>query len=254
MLSRNKITYVRSLHQKKYRDKFNAFIVEGPKLIGELLNSNFQIKEILSVKSQIDWIKGFKRSDYELTLVSEVELAKVSHFKTANDLLAIVKQPEYQIQDLQLLDDLSLILDGISDPGNLGTIIRTAEWFGIRNIICSEDCVEVFNPKVVQATMGSVFRMQIVYTDLIQFLTNWKKQIPVYGTFLDGENIYDTKFGDSGLVIIGSESHGIGPEVEKKVTHRIHIPTLAGGAESLNASVAAAICLSEFKRAELKNI
>jgi TrmH family RNA methyltransferase len=254
MISKNKIAHIRSLHQKKYRDKFSEFIVEGPKLIEELLNSNFEIQEIFTTISHYTQLEKNRGRDFELSLVNDAELGKISHLKTPNGMLALVRQPVHQLHQMQVLDGFSIILDGISDPGNMGTIIRTADWFGVHNIICSENCVELFNPKVVQATMGSVFRVKVVYTNLVDYLQRLENQTTVYGAFLDGVNIYNADFGQKGLLIIGSESHGISPEVEKLVNQRIHIPAMARGAESLNASVAAAICLSEFKRSALKNI
>ena len=254
MLSKKKITHIRSLHHKKFRDRLGEFVVEGPKLVAELLQSNYHVLEIFAVEEQLNHILKHPAAGVKVTVVSPSELGRISHFKTPNDVLALVKQPAVALAELETEDDFVLMLDGIADPGNLGTIIRTADWFGIRNIICSSNCVELFNPKVVQATMGSLFRTKVFYTDLLKVLSEMNNEVPVYGTFLDGDNIYAEDFGESGIIVIGSESHGITPEVANYVTQRIHIPSVQRGAESLNASVAAAICCSEVRRNKLKNI
>ncbi len=254
MLTRKEITHIKSLHHIKYRDKFGEFIVEGPKLVVELLKSGYATSRVFATEGHVKIIGARSGSKLDITIISDAELGRISHLKSPNGILAVVKKPSFDLNDLNFEHGFLLMLDGISDPGNLGTIIRTAEWFGIRNIICSENCVEMYNPKVVQSTMGSLFRSRIYYTNLVDLLSCANQKVPVYGTFLDGENIYNQDFRDSGIFIIGSESHGISPEVEKLINRRIHIPSFVNGAESLNASVAAAICCSEIRRNELKNI
>lgn len=169
-------------------------------------------------------------------------------------MLAVVHMQELERINLQIDKEFVLLLDGISDPGNLGTIIRTADWFGIHKLVCSHDTVDVYNPKVVQATMGSLFRSIIYYADPAEFLSGLPKEMPIYGTFLKGDNVYRENFGKSGVVVIGSESHGISTETAEIVDKHLLIPSTGSSAESLNASVAAAIICSEIRRRQLKNI
>ncbi len=183
--------------------------------------------------------------------VSEKELNRISGLKTANKVLAIVQTPERKITDKDF-GKILLVLDGISDPGNLGTIIRTADWFGIVNVLCSTDCVELYNPKVVQATMGSLFRVNVFYDDLLEVILDFGKNIPVIGTMLDGENIYNLSLPDNAMIVIGSEAHGIRPEIQQMLTQQITIPSKNTGTESLNAAVATGIVCSEFMRNHLK--
>lgn len=254
MLSKNTIQFVRLLQQKKFREKFGCFIVEGPKLVDELLASHFDVK---SVYATSDWIKSklnTRDNGTEVFEVSQNELERMSHFKTPNQVLAVAEIPKQQFHINQLTGNWFLALDGINDPGNLGTIIRTADWYGIRNIVCSPDTVEYVNPKVVQSTMGSIFRVDIYYTDLNHFLQNLKPDFPLYGTFMDGNNVYNESFGEEGMLVLGSESHGISTKVENIVKTRLHIPSNQSQAESLNVSVAAAICCSEIKRSGLMKI
>lgn len=250
MISKRKIQYIRSLQLKKYREKYGEFVVEGPKLVRELFRSNFRVKEIFSTSNFAE------SSSVKIpqAVVSQTELERISSLKTPNEVLAIAQLPESWGQKFVMPDDFVLLLDEIGDPGNLGTIIRTADWFGIRNIVCSLSSVELFNPKVVQATMGSIFRVRVHYLDPVKFLAGLDPDVPVYGTFLEGSNIFNQEFGNSGVVIIGSESHGISPVLAKHIKNRIHIPAVSHEAESLNASVATAICCSEIRRKQLKNI
>lgn len=246
--------HVKALQQKKFRDKYQEFVVEGTKLTLELLKSNFRVKNIFATP---EWISQNNQHFNTKTLISPVsqkELERMSGLKTSNSVLSLVEIPNRNtVEDLPT-KQIIVLADGIRDPGNLGTIIRSADWFGVNTIICSEDSVDLYNPKVVQATMGSLFRVNVFYKDLLLFLKSLSDEIPVYGAFLNGENIYSRVFGESGVLVIGSESHGIRPEVEARVKTRLHIPAITAGAESLNASIAAAICLSEIKRSSLKNI
>jgi TrmH family RNA methyltransferase len=248
MLSVNKIKYLKSLHLQKFRDEYREFLVEGPKMVTELIGSDFNITGIFGLES---WASG-KRDipaslQKSIEIVTPTELARISNLKTPNEVLATVKIPERPI-DKSIYDDLVLMLNRISDPGNLGTIIRIADWFGIKNIICSLDSVEVYNPKVVQATMGSLFRVSVFYYDLKGVLSGFQHHFPVFGAFLDGNNIYKETFPGKGIIIIGNESHGIDEQLKPFVTNKIFIPSFSGGAESLNASVATAIICSEFRR------
>lgn len=247
MLSQADIKLINSLKQTKARRKTGFFLVEGPKMVSELLNyPDFEIQFIAGSKKWLD--SQSTENDFPLKEISEKALQKLSNFSTANEVLAVVKVPKYQ--DFKTNNDsLYLVLDNIQDPGNLGTIVRTAEWFGINEIICSADTVDCFNPKVVQATMGSLFRVKCYYEDLPSFLK--EQQIPIYGTLLNGKNIYQEQLSKSGFIVIGNESKGISMEVQNLITNPIFIPgSSQSKAESLNASIASAIVCAEFRRAQ----
>ena len=189
------------------------------------------------------------RKIYE-TLTPE-EMKKVSRFKTPSGVIALVEQPAYRLDPPALLHDLVLALDGVQDPGNLGTIIRVADWFGVRHLVCSPDTADCYNPKTVQATMGAIFRVQAHYTALPAFLSEAAKVVPVYGATLDGDNIYTHKLVQQAVLVLGSEGHGISPEVSAQLTVQLHIPSyppLRSGSESLNVATSAAIACSEFRR------
>jgi len=238
MLSKNELKYIQSLCQKKQRVQEGLFIAEGPKLATELLNSNYEVKKIYATAN---WIAQNPTS-IDTTLVSEIELQKISSLQTANEVLLVCRQKENKISPI-LLGKLSLLIDGIQDPGNLGTIIRIADWFGITQIIASEDTVELTNPKVIQSTMGSFIRVQCWYTHLPTLLKTTK--LPVYGALLDGRSVMGMQPLKEGLLVIGNESKGVRPEVLPYIKHPITIPKL-GGAESLNAAVATGILLSHL--------
>lgn len=249
MLSKNQIKYLHSLRLGKFRDLNRAFIAEGVKLIEDLLASHYNMHIIYGTPA---WIETHQRliagQEFVIEEVTEEELKKVSNLVTPNEVLAVVGYPDSDIPSPDTLGQIILLLDRIQDPGNLGTIMRTADWFGISNIFCSADTVDVFNPKVVQATMGSICRVNIHYVDLKEFLTglpeNWQK----YGTISDGDNIYETGLEFPAAVLIGNESKGISEDFFPMLTHRVGIPSRSKGAESLNASVAAGIICSEFSR------
>ena len=249
-ISKIQIKHVSSLKQSKFRKEFNEFVVEGEKIIDELLESDL---EIVSVYGTGEWIENseakLQSKNIEYFKVSPKELERISSLKTPNKVLAVVNIPEVLLPQKDDFNDLILVLDKIQDPGNLGTIIRTADWFGIKHIICSENTVDVYNPKVIQSTMGSFLRIITHYTDLENF---FKKEVPkdlnIYGALLDGENIYKHRFPGKGILIIGNESKGISDNIAQLVTHRISIPAHPNNkAESLNASVAAAILMGEFR-------
>jgi RNA methyltransferase, TrmH family len=255
MLSRNQIKYIHSLKVKKQRELHRQFIAEGSKLVTELLGSDHQVLEIFATGEWIDqYAPIFQSKKIHPTAVTENELSRITSLKTPSPVLAIVSVPEMVIEKGTFLGKLILALDRISDPGNLGTMIRIADWFGIHAVICSETTVDLYNPKVVQATMGSIARVPVHYTDLESFLSGMPATVNIYGSFLEGENIYTMDLADEGIIIIGNESTGISDSVAKYVTHKIHIPSFSTGkepgsrAESLNASVAAAVICSEFKR------
>jgi TrmH family RNA methyltransferase len=235
MLTRNEVKYIQSLYHKKNRVASGVFIVEGVKLVNELLLSDFKIRKIYAVK---EWIAMHSANEH-VTEVSEAELKKISGFDTPNKVLAVVEE-RAPVAMPDLKNKITLVLDGIQDPGNLGTIIRTADWFGIDNIIASNDTADIYNPKVVQSTMGSITRINIFYTDLKIFLS--LNNITVYGALLNGENIASFKKTQEGLLLIGNEGKGIRPDIQSFIHQKIYIPAL-GGAESLNAAVATGIIL-----------
>jgi len=245
MLSKSQISFIRSLHQKKYRKEHGLFIVEGIKSIKEFFQSSYQIHTIYYNSEQYNLLPKLP-ANINLFEVKNAELDKISTLQTPQGFLALVHIPKNRELALKALkNQFTLVLDGVQDPGNMGTIIRTADWFGFKNIICSADCVEVFNPKTVQATMGSLARVNIYETDLPALLE--KNTIPVFGALLDGESIYKTQWGTEGLVILGNEGKGISAEVIKKINKPVTIPRI-GEAESLNVAVSAAIFCAELVR------
>jgi RNA methyltransferase, TrmH family len=239
-LSINKIKWIRSLHDKKSRDSEGLYLIEGEKMVEEALSTR---PELIHTLIELNGVRqpdlAFQGAYYSCT---EKQLNQVSTLKTPNKLLAVVRKPLDQTVDLS---GLVLALDGIQDPGNLGTIMRIADWFGIRQIICSNDTVDCYNPKVVQASMGAVLRVSINYSDLEEVLSNYTGKI--YGAFLEGNSIYKEQLNQTGIIVLGNEGNGIRKEVSQFITDKIHIPSF-GGAESLNVSVAAGIIVSEFKR------
>ncbi|MCF8372802.1 MAG: RNA methyltransferase [Bacteroidales bacterium] len=252
MLSNNKIKLISSLQRKKMRDESSLFVAEGNKLVLELLESDFQIKHIVALPC---WLSG-KQFPIGIELI-ETDLPgmkKISSLTTPTEVLAVVEMPKLNLDFSDISQQLALVLDDIRDPGNLGTIIRLADWFGIENIICSIETVDVFNPKVVQATMGAILRVKLHYMDLAAFIEDISKQnkIPVYGTYMDGTSIYKEKLTQPALLVMGNEGKGISPELKKYISKTISIPTYAksSGSESLNVAVATGIVLSEFKRQE----
>jgi len=245
MLSKSQISFIKSLHQKKYRKENGIFIIEGIKSIVEFLNSDYQLHSIYYT-SKISGTLPKANANISLFEVTETELQKISTLQTPQSILALVHIPKQKDIDVNALaNQFSLVLDDVQDPGNFGTIIRTADWFGIKNIICSENTVEAYNPKTVQSTMGSLCRVNIQYTSLANFLT--KTKLPIYGALLNGADIYTTKWDKQGLILLGNEGHGISEELIKKITFPVTIPRF-GEAESLNVAVSAAIFCSEISR------
>jgi RNA methyltransferase, TrmH family len=233
-LSKNKIKWIKSLHYKKHRDSEGVFVVEGDKMVSELIEF---------WKDQIDFICTSDFSfefDGNLFVTDEKTIKEISSLTTPNKLLAIVKKPNLSVKKTELI----LALDGIQDPGNFGTIIRTADWFGVDLIVCSKGTVDVLNSKVVQSTMGSLFRVPIIYEDLAEYLSN--SELPIYGALLEGKNVYDETLSKKAIVVMGNEGAGISEEIQKLIQYKIHIPQF-GGAESLNVAIATGILLSEFK-------
>jgi len=252
VITKNEIKFVRSLQRKRERDEHNCFVAEGEKIVAELLNSEFIIKSIYTTKS---WKENNRLNNLNIP-VKEIkikELNAISSLKTPNKVIAIVEKQNDNFNINNLTGELTLILDRIQDPGNLGTIIRIADWFGIKSIICSPDSVDVYNSKVIQASMGSVFRVDVFYKDLKVFLKNIKSEgkLLVYGTLLNGENIYSKSLKNEGIIIIGNESEGISKEILPFIDEQLLIPSFSTNKnqiESLNVAVATAIICSEFRR------
>ena len=235
MISKNQLKAVRQLEMKKYRTREGLFVAEGPKVVGDLLRCGFRPAMLFATA---EW------NGSDAQLVTEDELRKLSFLQHPQQVLAVFPIPD--VQPAAQKSQLALVLDGVQDPGNLGTIIRIADWFGIATIFCSEDTADAWNPKVVQATMGSIARVQIVYCDLQQLLKD--TTLPVYGTLLDGNNIYEQELKPEGYIVMGNEGNGISAPIRQLVTHRLLIPSFRPGAESLNVAIATAITCSEFRR------
>lgn len=246
-LSKNKIKYIHSLALKKIRKEEQVFLAESPKVVEELA-AYFPCRFLAATSS---WLKANPTiSANEIAEVTQDELSRASLLKTPQQVLAIFEQPQYTLDSQVVRHSLCLALDDVQDPGNLGTIIRLADWFGIKDIICSPNTVDVYNPKVIQATMGAIARVKIHYTPLTDFIRS-VGNIPVYGTFLNGENIYGQELANNGLIVMGNEGNGISPEIETLVSHRLYIPNYPQGqktSESLNVAIATAIVCSEFRR------
>lgn len=240
MLSKNELKYIQSLCQKKQRQEERLFLVEGAKLVEELLQTGLNVRKIYALPV---WAEKHSHLP-QLTEITEEELEKISNLQTPNQVLALVEQPAPAAEPV-LANQLTLVLDTIQDPGNLGTIIRIADWFGIYQVVASMDTVELYNPKVIQSTMGSYARVQVCYRPLADFLS--AATVPVYGALLNGQNMYEVAPLKEGILLIGNESKGIQADLLTFVSHPITIPRL-GGAESLNAAVAAGIIISHLTR------
>jgi TrmH family RNA methyltransferase len=240
MVTKNQIKLITSLQQKKYRVAHQMFFAEGVKGIQELLQSNFELFHLYTTKNDFATISSSIK-----TLIQEADLKKISALATPNSCLAVFKIP----QEKEIVDSgLILALDSIRDPGNMGTILRLCDWFGIKQLLCSNETVDIYNPKVVQATMGSIARVNVNYVNLNTYLSQTNKAI--YGTFMDGENIYKASLPQEGIVVVGNEANGISEDLERKITKRLTIPRFGDLqiTESLNVATATAIVLSEFRR------
>ncbi len=244
MLSKQQISFVRSLHQKKFRQMYGKFLVEGDKPVRELLASGFKVHSVFSISS---WQLPIAAKGWEHVVVSESELKRISTLENPKEVIAVAEIPTHELPNvIGTVNGLVLCLDNLNDPGNAGTIIRIADWFGIPHVFLSENSVDIYNPKVVNAAKGSLLRVSCIYTDLGNlFAAN--PTVPVYGTFMDGQSLYQTDLPESAFVVIGNEANGISAELFPFVTQRIAIPSF-GSAESLNAGVATGIVVSEFKR------
>lgn len=254
MLSKNQIKYINALKLKKQRAELQLFVAEGAKIVPELMHSEINVKQVYATADFI--ARHTFAKEMECVEVKASELERISSLTTPNEVLAVCEIPHYELSVDTLKNKLTLVLDDIKDPGNMGTIIRIADWFGMEQIICSNESADIYNSKVVQATMGSIARVKVHYVDLPVFLKAASKevQLPVYGALLDGENVYSEKLSTEGFIVIGNESRGIGEQVLPFITHKINIPSFSklksnrGEAESLNAAIAASIICSEFRR------
>lgn len=239
-LSKNQLKLITSLRQKKYRQKYNLFIAEGVKVVNELINSTLEIEQLFTTDEAL-----FDVSLDVLTLVTEVELKKVSTLKTPNKVLGVFKIPREVISKSS---GLIIALDGVNDPGNLGTIIRLCDWFGVKQLVCSKNTVDCYNQKVVQSTMGSITRVQLNYVDLIEFISD--TELPVFTADMTGKNVYKTDLPKEAILVMGNEANGISPEINKIIDTQLTIPRFGDlqQTESLNVATATAILVSEFRR------
>lgn len=241
MISKRQIKIITSLQQKKYRKSTGLFVAEGKKVIQEFQNSSFELDTLFTTDESLF------TSNSKVTLISEAELKKISFLKTPNKALALFKisEPAFVAKE-----GLIVALDEVRDPGNLGTIIRLCDWFGVKHLICSEATVDCYNPKVIQATMGSLTRVNVVYTDLKNYLS--ETNLPVFGAFMDGKNVYKTNLPKDGILVMGNEANGVSEEISTFITEKIAIPRFGEiqQTESLNVAMATGILLNEFKRSE----
>lgn len=240
---------------KKYRKAEGVFVAEGHKLVGDLLDV-FECKYLAATSEWLSanaaWVERQRRSGVEVDEVTDEELKRASFQETPQQVLAVFKQLTYEVDVNEVArKQLCLVLDDVQNPGNLGTIVRLADWFGIEHIFCSKGCADIYNPKTVQATMGGIARVRVHEADLPELLSRLDKDIPVYGTFLDGENIYGRELENRGLIVMGNEGKGVSKEVAAFVTERLYIPNYPEGretSESLNVAIATAIVCAEFRR------
>jgi TrmH family RNA methyltransferase len=251
MLSKNKIKLIRSLTMKKFREKEQLFVAEGKRLVFDLITTTISPREIFCTEEISKEIKN-RSLVSKIVVVSEEELHKISTLKTSPDIIAVFEIPEYELEWSEIGSDLNLVLDSIQDPGNLGTIIRLADWFGIKNIFCSKETADLFNPKTVQSTMGAIARVKVHYLSLDELFSEALKQkIPVYGTYLEGENLFTSDLPSVALVVMGNEGNGISEKYMKFINRKINIPSYPFGnstSESLNVGVATSIVCAEFRR------
>lgn len=247
MLSKSQISLFKSLQHKKFRKVHGLFVAEGYKSVSEFITAGFTVETVYHTNAITSKLLKLS-ANINFQEISLSDIAKVSNLTTAQQVIALIRIPQWPMLNTQMLKQrYTLVLDGIQDPGNMGTIIRTADWFGLKHIICSEDTVDVYNPKVVQATMGSLARVNVYYANLEKVIPTFN--MPVYGALLNGQNIYTTNFKAEGLIVMGNEGNGIRPGIQSVVNHAITIPRL-GEAESLNVAIATAIFCSEVSRGQ----
>ena len=248
MISKAQQKLIRSMEQKKYRQREGLFVAEGPKVVGDLLQAGFDSVMLFKEQGVMTWLE--QEGHHSVIPCSSEELRRVSFLQHPQGALAVFRLPQEEMLNIKP-SKIILALDGVQDPGNLGTIIRIADWFGIETVYCSTDTADAWSPKVVQASMGSIARVHIIYTDLIALTEEAQAaDIPVYGTLLDGEDIYTQPLTQSGIIVMGNEGKGISPALRERITHRLLIPDFLQGqtADSLNVAIATAITCSEFRR------
>lgn len=253
MISKNKAKFIISLQKKKVRDEERLFIIEGDKLVKEFLAAKIPVKTLIARPEFLSSLPDdLTRFVNEIEDVSYEELKHISTLKTPHNALAVIPVPDRNLDTNDVLKGLCVALDFVQDPGNLGTIIRAAAWFGIKNIVCSEDCVDVYNPKVIQASMGALLNVSVFYYDLKKLFTSAaKNKIPIFGTMLEGDSIYNHKLDNKGIILLGNESKGISDELIPFITEKIMIPKFSKakqGIDSLNVGMAASVVFSEFLR------
>ena len=251
LLSITKIRLIRSLEQKKYRIQHGLFVVEGDKTVREILDSPLTVAYLLAQSAWLEQLHDIKAN--QIIEVNDKELSQISFQKTPNQAMALVLIPNYQLDLEKITNGLSLYLDGVQDPGNLGTIIRLADWFGIRHVLCGEGCADPYSPKTIQSTMGAVIRVKTyqINESFFQQLKTHHPGFPVYGTFLYGEHLYNAPLSSRAVIVLGNESKGISNKVSQYINKRLLIPSYPPGeptSESLNVAMAAAIVCSEFRR------
>jgi TrmH family RNA methyltransferase len=253
MISKNRIKYIQSLQTKKMRDEEQLYLIEGDKLVKEYLHSGIRLKFLAALPEFIDILSPREKSSIdEIETASIKDLDRMSGLKTPHNAIAAISFPVDLPDPMKITDSMLIALESVQDPGNLGTIIRAAAWFGFRYIVCSLNCADVYNPKVIQASMGAMLNVTVCYNDLAKLLQDAaKKGLPVYGTYLEGESVYDSKPGNRGIILFGNESRGISDDLLPFITTRLMIPKFSSsthGVESLNVGMAASVIFSEFAR------
>lgn len=249
MISKSLLKQIRSLDIKKYRKESGLFVAEGSKIVIDILNSDIVCEKLIATP---EWLATHKiETEAQIIEADDAELQRASFLRTPQGVMGLFRQRESSTDKTIPERELCLALDEVQDPGNLGTIIRIADWFGIEHIYCSRGTADIYNPKTIQATMGAISRVNIHYTDLAAFLHSIKEDTPIYGTFLNGENIYSKELSKNGVIVMGNEGNGIGKECESAISERLFIPNYPTGratSESLNVSTATAIICAEFRR------
>ncbi len=253
MISKNKIKFITSLQKKNVREQEKLFVIEGDKLVKEFLIANVAIKILVAKPEFLNSLPPeLTNIVNDIENVNDNELKQISTLRTPHNALAVVQMPEHEMNISEIINQFCVALDFVQDPGNFGTIIRAAGWFGIKNIVCSMDCVDVYNPKVVQSSMGALLHVNVFYGDLKNlFTTAIKNSVPVFGTMLEGNSIYNQKLDNKGIILLGNESKGISDELIPFITEKIRIPkfsTAKEGIDSLNVGMAASVVFSEFLR------
>lgn len=253
MLNKATISLIISLQKKKIREEENLFVIEGDKMVREFLEAGMTARFLIGKPEFINSLtEAHKRNISEIIPANYEELKRMSTLKTPHNVMAVIEKTNIVTDEKKLLSKLTVAMDCIQDPGNLGTIIRAAAWFGIRNIVCSINSVDVYNPKVIQASMGAILNVKVFYTDIPQLLkTATEKGLNIYGAFIKGKSIYTSELSKNGIILLGNESKGLSRELHPYVTHRIMIPGVnkkAPGIDSLNVSMAATVIFSEFAR------